>query len=270
MKTTFAATARTRLASYMLALGVGISACVWSVSLARAQAEMTTIPVSVVTTLVQQAFNGTTVRLNGFGTVANPGVLNGSEIRLGPRLGGARQQFTTFPAFQPRKPYYFYVSDVNLRRITVSQDRQFIRVGLIFEEDGVELKGICRGSATDCPFGRDDSTPDIQIRDFRIDVLLEPWAVDNSVSYRRALVHMRGEPQAGGICRLPGDPCNVLTHYKSKVRQGTEATLQTFLQQAAIRSSLAAAIRSSLRTSGIGQVFFVQIRGGNLEIYHRP
>ena len=202
-----------------------------------------------------------------------PDVQYGSSITLGPTLGGLRQRFTIFPFFKPRKPLYYYISDVNLRNISVGTSRQFIKISLHFEQNGTELKGICRGSAVECFAGRDRTAPDIQIRNIRIDVLLEPWAVDGGVSYRHAIVRFHGESQAGGVCRvthrLGRDVCGALFDYKTKIQRETENAVRSILNRADLRRRLATAMRPVLRAKGVGNVFFTQIRHGNLVVYHR-
>ncbi len=238
-----------------------------------ATTKSTPIPLSRITTLIRTAFSGTRIRLNNFGTVRAPFVENASSVRLGPLLGGRSQRFTIFPFFQPRKPVYYYLSDVNLRNISVGTSRQFIRISLHFEDSGTELKGICRGSRVECFAGRDGTVPDIQIRNIRVDVLLEPWATDGSVSYRRAFVRFHGDSQAGGICRvthrLGADICRALYDYKTKITQETERAVRSLLNRADLRRHLATAMRPVLRAEGVGNVFFTQIRSGNLVVYHR-
>lgn len=233
----------------------------------------TSIPLTRITSLISTAFAGTRIRLNNFGTVRAPFVENGSSIRLGPILGGRTQRFTIFPFFEPRKPVYYYISDVNLRNISVGTSRQFIRISLHFESNGTELKGICRGSQVECFAGRDGTIPDIQIGNIRVDVLLEPWAADGSVSYRRAIVRFHGNSQAGGICRVThrmgADICRALYDYKAKIAQATESAVRSLLNRADLRRHLATAMRPVLRAEGVGNVFFTQIRSRNLEVYHR-
>jgi hypothetical protein len=260
---------RSRMASLVLGACVATSASAGSASVAHAQAEMRSIPVVIVTALIRDAFEGTTIRLNGYGSVNAPIVENDSVITLGPRLGGASRRFSILPARSGRSPHHYYVSDINLRRIAVDHANTAIRLSLFFEEDGVELKGLCRGGlGSGCVAGRDESTPDIQIDNFRIDVVLVPGAVNDSLSFSRATVRMHGEPQAGGVCRLGPDICNALTDYKNRIRQHIEDSIRTFVLQSGIQATLARMTRPLLDERGVGRVFFAQIRGNDLEVFY--
>lgn len=139
----------------------------------------TRIPAVIMTSLIQDLFDGTEIRLNNHG----PGSPRGSWykpddswIRLPEALGGLE-----LPLDIPigrGGAFQYYVRDVNLSAVRVTRQADAVAIRLLFESESVELKGYCWGTNSmidlDCPVGPDDSAPDVQIDNLIVTILLPP------------------------------------------------------------------------------------------------
>ncbi len=237
--------------------------------LAQSRLQLTRIPMILVTAIMNSAFRGTRMRLNNYGSSRRPWFLaNDSTLTLSSRLGGGTIRFS-IPEYRAGATRY-YVRDVNLRGVSVTQLNTVIRIGLFYDSRGVELKGHCWGWILKCPAGNDSSRPDVNIDNMRVVIRLLPTALDGSVSYGRVWVRFNGRIQARGVCRLAGDPCNAYLRYKPLIRNAIGIAVRRQLLQIAVRRRVARALRPLLDSRGIGRVVMAYIHRNDLVVVHRP
>jgi hypothetical protein len=242
----------------------------------------TRIPGLILTSQIQTLFEDTELRLNNSGPESPRGSWykpNDSWIRLSDALGGEEVPLD-IPAARGGAMQY-YVNDVNLSDVRVSQQGGDVVIRLLFESGGVELKGYCWGTRSmidlDCPVGPDDSAPDIQIDNLNVRIHLPParFVPDRgpvAVSYGTPRVVATADVQARGVCEVV-DVCGLLIDYEALILTGIETGLQGMLDQRWIKQIVAEALRAA--TAGpplgpIGDVNSVRFEGSDLVIRHRP
>jgi hypothetical protein len=232
---------------------------------------ITRVPGALIRAAIEGAFRGTSLRLDNYGPRHGNSwhQANASRLALGPALGGATRTFTIPEA--RKGPFRYYVNDVNLAGLAAGFAGDRLKLNFRFEKRGTEIKGRCGGGVFDgCVAGSDSTAPDVQWEgDASLDLLLRPVALDGSLSYDRATVRLNGRFQAGGACRAI-DVCNLVAHYKERIRESVEGPANAILTSADIRRRVAAALRPVLDRVGIGEVRFVRIDGDTVNVHHRP
>ncbi len=226
----------------------------------------TRVPGILVKAALLSAFQGTRLRLNNYGPKRGGSWhwKNSSFVRLGPRLGGTSKRFN-IPEYR-KGSFRYYVNDVKLARLDAGIEGGSFRITARFESKGTEFKGRCKGYK--CVLGSDRSAPDVNWKKPSIVILLTPGAMNGSLTYRQVQIRVKGKLAGNGPCRLPGDPCNMFTRYKSRIKKAVVFGLSAQLMKPSVRRRLAQQLRPLLDRFRIGSVQSVRVSGGDLIITH--
>lgn len=242
----------------------------------------TRIPAVILTSLIEDLFDDTEMRLNNAGPESPRGSWykpDDSWIRLSEDLGGEELPLDV-PAGRGGA-FQYYVNDVNLSDVRVTREVDAVAIRLFFESAGVELKGYCWGTRSmidlDCPVGPDDSAPDIQIDNLSVKILLPParFVPDRGpvgISYGDPRVLATAAVQARGVCEVV-DVCSLLIDYERLILTGIEEGLESLLRQRWIKAVVAEGLGAATADpplGPIGDVNSVWFEGTDLVIRHRP
>ena len=234
------------------------------------------IPIGLLTSLLQNNFKGTKIRLNNYGPKHGNSWYKGnsSYVQLSSALGGKKQKFS-IPAINTI-PYRYYVNNVNLQSISVDHANNKLRIRFKFEGKGTEIKGRCKSGNLikniACAAGSDSSAPDVQMNGAVASVYLKPkvYGDKSTITYGDININFKAKIQAQGICKIGGDICNAVSNYKSKIRKGIKNAMRTNPDNNKVRKAVANALRSLIKSQGIKNIINVVIYNGNLIIQYRP
>ncbi|HXI13788.1 MAG TPA: hypothetical protein VNM92_14260 [Thermoanaerobaculia bacterium] len=234
-------------------------------------------------TIVQKAFSGTIIRLHQQSPPGLKDPRSGSFVQLGPQLGRVVIPFAIPPhefSLGPFGSARYYVNDVNSnpdalvnspagtvrmgQTITVGATPATFIVTIRFEDSGTEIKGV--------PLGRmerlkDETVPDVEINNIRLQILLYPAALPNGqITFKPSLVTFFGDIQARGVADLSlfgrrFDFLNELTNYKAEIKRAIEGEVKRIIDQNLNRIGSAIQSEAGRRGSAIG----VRISGVRFE-----
>lgn len=201
--------------------------------------------------LIQNAFNGTVIRLNADAPAA-PGspVTPGSFVQFGPLLNRQRYVFSV-----PSQTIslglggeaVFSIQDINSnpdfmqhlstgvvkfgQNILVGSSPASFTMMLRFEDEGTEIKGQPAGRLSRF---RDEAVPDIQISDMLLRIVLVPQA--QGIAFQPAQVTFTGDIQAGGMANLQlfgrkVDLFDAMTNYKKIIKESIEREVKRLVDQ---------------------------------------
>jgi hypothetical protein len=230
----------------------------------RVGMETRRIPMSLLAGLVQNAFDGTQVRINNYNPATQRTRENDSFVRLSDALGGTERRFNIGPAVTgPRK---YYINDINLADIRVLPAGDELRVAMVFESNGMELIGSCGQDGFDA--GCVAGAPDVQAR-IAVDIFftLDRYysrAAPISLSFSRVRVVPNVNAQADGLCLAVDFLCSAINDYRTLIRNIVESNFVNVLDTPAMRDQVAVALLPTLSDLNIGTLNSVRIEGNNL------
>jgi hypothetical protein len=241
----------------------------------RGRRIVTRINASLVASLIEGVFRGTQIHLNNFTPRSHAidgrdswHLPNDSFLRRSPTMGGRETRFSMEEI--SRGPLRYYVRDLNLLRVIVRPEADSFRLTLLFENGGpVEIKGRCSNTTASidpaCPVGSDDSAPDFDVSEARIDVHLPPVRnADGDLTYGTARVNFDARLEGGGI----GDFFE--TRVKTSIRSNVEPMILSLIDDANLRRIVARSVRPTLDRFGVGSVASVRFEGVDLVIESYP
>lgn len=223
------------------------------------------INAGLLAAVLEGAFSGTQLRLNNYGERRGDSWFkpNDSWLRLPATLGGSTSMLQINEARVGAGRRY-YVSDVNLERVSVTAQATNFRISFHFESGGTEIKGRCSGNAT-CFGASDDAAPDFQVNGARLDILLTPLAYAAGLSYAVP-------PQAAFHATVDGTFVGEILDnvVERELKQKIPAAAVQALSSATVRRNINDALRRSLAGFGIGAVHSVRMENGSLVIEYSP
>ncbi len=164
----------------------------------------------------------------------------------------------------------YYLNNIDLERFVVRPAMgRGLKMILWFEGRGTEIKAHCRGTILQCPVGRDDSAPDIQVNHMKVEVVFGPRTFKDGLTFVPIDIDFSAEIRAGGICGGP-DICNVLTHYRVLIRREMKRRFAERLGTTSQQEAFYTGTRGALTDLRIGTVHKVRVHGSNLVITHSP
>jgi|GEM_PF-2710540 len=234
-----------------------------------------------LTGLIQNAFNGTVVRLQADSppAVGKP-ALPGSFVQLGPVLGRQR-----FPFSVPSQEIslglggkaIFTINDINsdpefvqhLRSGPVKFGQNILAgvtptaflVMMRFEDEGTEIKGQPAGRLSRL---RDEAIPDIEISGMLLRVVLTPGP--QGISFLPSQVTFVGDIQAQGLADLQLfgrkiDLFDAMTDYKQIIKTSIEREVKRLVDQSLLVIAANLSREAQRRAAALG----VRINGARFE-----
>ena len=239
-----------------------------------ARADIIRIDAGLIASQIENAFRGTTLRLNNYGPRRGDSwyLANDSLLRLGAPLGGREHRFTIpevvirarvkVPLLpDPKYTARYYISDMNLIRVSVAAEGAALRIRMEFDSRGTELKGRCSAG---CVVGSDDTAPDFQINRSRVDVSLTPAVFRDGLAYSSVNAQFSARVDSSGLGEF------FERRVKSEIKSRLEPAIVNALNNDDVRMRIYSALRPTLDTARIGVVRSVRLEGRNLVIDHTP
>ena len=241
----------------------------------RGRRIVTRINALTLAALIEGTFTGTQIHLNNYtpSKHASGGrdswlLENDSFLRRSATMGGTETRITLEEV--SRGPFRYYVRDLDLARVTVQPEADAFRLTFRFESAGpVEIKGRCSNTTSSidpaCPVGSDDTAPDFDINDARLEVHLPPVAnADGDLTFGAPRVTFEARVEGGGI----GDIFE--TRVKESIRSNVEPRIRAMIDDPIVRRAVARSLRPSLDRLGVGTVIAVRFEGADLVIESYP
>lgn len=237
----------------------------------RVELQRFSIPMTAVAGLVQNAFRGTSMRINNYDAASRSRRSNDTRLSLSDALGGTDRIYDIAPVTQGPRSYY--INDINLNNIQVRATRSGLKVTLGFENAGVEFKGHCRpgnpGERINCALGAPDVDATLSVDIFLTLDRYYSRSAPLSISFTDIRVEAHPNARARGFCGAI-DICNLFTNYKQRIREAVEVNLQAALDTGAVRDNVANALRPTLRGFNIGRVNSARVEGSQFVIMYLP
>ena len=241
----------------------------------RGRRIITRINASIVASLIEGVFRGTTIHLNNYtsrphatGGRDSWHVPNDSFLRRSMAMGGRETRFSLNEV--SRGPLRYYVRDVNLLRVIVRPRPDAFRLSVLFEDAGpIEIKGHCSNTTSPidpaCAVGSDDTAPDFHMNDARVDIDLPPVRnADGDLTYGVARVSFDARVEGRGLGDIFED------RVKTSIRANVEPMIAGLVDDAAVRRAVARSVRPTLDRLGVGTVASVRFEGSDLVIESYP
>ncbi|MGF1600697.1 MAG: hypothetical protein ACFCU8_01540 [Thermosynechococcaceae cyanobacterium] len=229
------------------------------------------VSASLLASLANVAVSGSQLHLNSHGPRQGNSwhVANDSYLRLSSTLGGGTYPFniaevvkdldcgTFCPELGDAK---LYVSDFNLQSTQVTWEGSAFKLSLLFESNGREIKGHNTG--------RLNLVPDVEINNARLDIFLQPIALNGRLAYRVIKTDFKANIQATGGCSIPGfgKICDWITNYKDRIVSEVKGQVLNRLNDPALRDRISNVVQPELAKVGITSVTRVRVEGDDLVI----
>jgi len=235
----------------------------------------TRLNASILASLIEGVFTGTVIHLNNYTPTSHAvsgrdsWLLRGdSFLTRSAAMGGAT---TPIPLEEvSRGPLRYYVRDLNLNRVTARPETDAFRLTLRFETGGpVEIKGRCSNTTSSidpaCAVGSDDTAPDFDITDARLEITLPPVRdASGSLTYGPARVNFELNVEGGGVGSIFED------QVKRSIKANVEPLISGMIENAMLRRTVARSLRPALDRAGVGNVVTVRFEGSDLVIESYP
>jgi hypothetical protein len=241
----------------------------------RGRRIITRINASLLASIIEGVFTGTELHLNNYTSTSHSvsgrdswHLPNDSFLRRSIAMGGTTTRFALEEV--SRGALRYYVRDLNLLRITVSPETDAFRLTFLFEDGGpVEIKGRCSNTTASvdpaCPVGSDDTAPDFDINDARLEIHLPPVRdTEGSITYGAVLVNFAMSVEGGGIGTI------FESQVRRSIKSNVEPMIMSMVDNATLRRTVARALRTSLDRAGVGSVATVRFEGSDLVIESYP
>ena len=233
----------------------------------------TRLNASLLASLIEGVFTGTVIHLNNFTRTSHAvsgrdsWLLRGDAfVTRSAAMGGGTTPITLEEV--SRGPLRYYVRDLNLDRVTVRPETDAFRLTFRFETGGpVEITGRCSNTTASidpaCALGSDDSAPDFNITDARLEIILPPVRdASGSLTYGPARVNFELNVEGGGV----GSISTFEDLVSRSIKRNVEPLITGMIDNAALRRTVARSLRPALDRAGVGNVINVRFEGSDLVI----
>ncbi|MGB7417426.1 MAG: hypothetical protein WA902_24730 [Thermosynechococcaceae cyanobacterium] len=229
------------------------------------------VPATLLASLANVAVSGSQLHLNNHGPRNGNSwhVANDSYLRLSPTLGNGTYAFNISEVVKDLDCGIFcpdlgdaklYVSDFNLQSTQVTWQGSAFKLSLLFESNGREIKGHNTG--------RLNLVPDVEINNARLDVFLQPIALNGRLAYRVIKTDFQANIHATGGCSIPGfgKICDWITNYKDRIVSEVKGQVLNRLNDPSLRDRISTLLQPELAKVGITSVTRVRVEGDELVI----